>query len=586
MARGRYLKGFPASPGLTAGVAYVVRSDDRAAPQFHIPTHTVERELLRFDEAISLSCDQLRTIRDRLSDSDSSDHLLILEAHLMMLSDTMLVDGVKTLIIEEHINAEWALLQTREKLRQTFDSITDDYFRERGSDIQFVCERVMRNLMGMQASFQFDQLPDNTIIFADDLSPAHTTQLSHSHVRAFVLETGSRTSHAAIVARSLNIPAVVGLLGALTEVGTGDRVLVNGDTGEVVLSPTEEEWDQALSSEADKRSFEQALIVAAQSQAVTRDGELIHILGNIEVPVDAEQILLHGGEGIGLYRSEFLFMNQAAPPTEEIHFEHYQAIAEQMGHRTVTIRTLDLGGDKLFGDTHPLADERNPALGLRALRLCFREPELFGAQLRAILRIAQSAHVRLLLPMVNDVEDIRRVKALIAKEERALFKRHIQLIRRPPLGVMIETPSAALLADTLASEVDFFSIGTNDLIQYSLAIDRTNEHVAALYRPLHPAVLRLIHHSIQAANRAGIHVSLCGEMASEILCVPVLLGLGLRHLSMHAHAIPWVKRLVRELSIEACEALAKRLLTLPSASETEELAVQFLDRLQLNHQIH
>ncbi len=571
----RRLKGIGASPGIAQGTVYVVHAGLEAPPQFHLDTAAIPKELERFEAAVALSTKQIREIRDRLSGADGGEHLLILEAHLLMLNDAVFVEGVKSLIREETINAEWALRKTIERIRSMFEGLAHDYFRERGSDIDFVGERILRNLMGQAQVFAGVELPEDVVVVAHDLSPADTAQLTRFRVRGLITEAGSRTSHAAIVARSLDIAAVVGLPGILQIAGTGDRIVVDGFTGEIILSPTAKQISTAKDSELRARSKEKEAILHAQAAAYTKDGYRVMVQGNVEVPQEADAVLSHGGEGVGLYRTEFLFLGRASTPTEEEHLENYRDLARRLGGKPLTIRTLDLGGDKLFSSAHKVV-ERNPALGLRAIRLCLQQPDLLRTQLRAILRVAAEAPVRLMLPMITDVSEIHATKQLIRTEAQALKSEGIKHASDVQVGIMVETPAAAIVSDLLAREVDFFAIGTNDLIQYSLAIDRGNEHVAHMYRPLHPAILRLIAQTADAAAQAGISVCVCGEMAAEAIHTPVLLGLGITELSTNATAIPWVKKVVRESSMSECRQLVDSLLGICSPLEIEERVRTYL----------
>jgi phosphotransferase system enzyme I (PtsI) len=574
-ATSRRLNGIGASPGIAQGTVYVVNDGLEAPPQFHLDPDQVPEELDRFEAAVALSTRQIREIRDRLSGADGGEHLLILEAHLLMLNDAVFVEGVKSLVREEQINAEWALRKTIERIRSMFEGLAHDYFRERGSDIDFVGERILRNLMGHAQVFAADDLPQDVVVVAHDLSPADTAQLTRFKVRGLITEAGSRTSHAAIVARSLDIPAVVGLPGILQLAGTGDRIVVDGYTGEIILSPTPKQISTAKDTEQRARTKEKDAIRAALTQAHTKDGYHIAVLGNVETPSEADAVLSHGGEGVGLYRTEFLFVGRSSTPTEEQHLENYRDLAKRLGGRPLTIRTLDLGGDKLFSTAHKVS-ERNPALGLRAIRLCLQQPELLRTQLRAILRVAAEHPVRLMLPMITDIGEIQSAKQLIRAEIQTLRAEGVAHAANVPIGIMVETPAAAATADLLAKEVDFFAIGTNDLIQYSLAIDRGNEHVAHMYRPLHPAILRLIAQTAEAASQAGISVCVCGEMAAETIHTPVLLGLGITEMSMNATAVPWVKKIVRESSLAECRRLVDDLLMTTSPLEIEDRVRAFV----------
>lgn len=571
------LRGIGASPGIAQGRVFVLNREVEAPPQFHIKPGEVDQELKRFELAVQASAKQIRDIRDRVSGADGGEHLLILEAHLLMLSDALLLEGVKKLVREERLNAEWALRRTVERIRQMFEGLAQDYFRERGSDVDFVGERIMRNLMGQVQDLRDGDLPEDAVVVAHDLSPANTAQLSRFRVRAMVIEGGSRTSHAAIVARSLDIPAVVGVSQALLHMGTNDSVVVDGFTGEVILSPTKSQLSSAKEGETRQRQREREIMATALGEARTRDGRLIHVFGNIELPSEADSVWSHGGEGVGLYRTEFLFMNRSEAPSEEDHLHAYRELATRAAGRPLTIRTLDLGGDKLFSAAQA-PHERNPALGLRAIRLCLQQPDLLRSQIRAVLQVAVSSPMRLLVPMVTQLSEIRSVKELIAEVQKAMQKEGVVHASKIPLGIMIETPATAMIADLLANEVDFFAIGTNDLIQYGLAIDRGNENVAYLYRPLHPGILRMIGMVMDAASRHGIRVSVCGEMAADLLHVPVLLGLGLTELSMNATSLPWVKLMIRESDTRKCVALVDSLLDRSSPQEIEEEVRAFVQR--------
>jgi len=573
----RRLKGIGASPGIAQGRVYIVQQEALAPPQFHLRAHDTEAEVRRFDEAVNNSAMQIRDIRDRMSGADGGEHQLILEAHLLMLSDPILLEGIKKLIRDERVNAEWALARTVERIRTMFDGLSHDYFRERGSDIDFVGERILKNLMGEKPGLSEDELPEDCIVVASDLSPADTVQLGHLKVRGLITEGGSRTSHVAIVARALDIPCVVGVAEIVRHVGTGDQIVVDGFTGEIILQPTRGQLTTAKDTESQKRSREKELIKEALVPARTRDGRLIRVMGNIELPSECEGVISHGGEGIGLYRTEFMYVGRDSAPLEDDHYEQYRQVIESIGYRPVTIRTLDMGGDKLFG-SHHTAVERNPALGLRAIRLCLQQPELLRAQVRAILRVGRHAKVKLLIPLVTQVSEIRNVKEMVAEQQESLRKEGTPYAEDLPIGIMVETPATAVIADLLAREVEFFAIGTNDLIQYSLAIDRGNESVAYLYRPLHPAILRLMSTVMEAASQHGISVCLCGEMASEMLYTPVLLGLGLTELSMTSTAVPWIKKMIRDTRIEPCRTLVDQLLMTSSPLEIEEEVRSFIQR--------
>jgi len=567
------LKGMGASPGIAQGRVHIIDVGFTTPPQYHIKQNEIEHEVHRFDQAVNHSVEQIREIRDRVSGADSGEHMLILEAHLLMLNDAILIEGVRKLIREEKVNAEWALRRTTERIHSMFDGLAHEYFRERGSDIAFIGERILRNLMG-KAQVLIEDMPDDAIVVAHDLSAASTAQLSRFSVLALVTEGGTRTSHAAIVARSLHIPAVVGVPHILQLAGTGDKIVVDGVSGEVILAPTKVELLSAKDTATRQRNRERDVIKHAAGHAVTQDAIRIRICGNIEMVSEAKMVLQNGGEGIGLYRTEFLFVGRETPPTEAEHITEYRKLIKCMGDLPVTIRTLDLGGDKLMG--MQVSSERNPALGMRAIRLCLQKPELLRTQIRAVLLISQHQQVRLMIPMITQLSELQNVKEIIAEQQAALRREGKPTPDKLSLGMMIETPASALTIDTLAAEVDFFSIGTNDLIQYTLAIDRGNENVAYLYRPLHPAILRLLAQIAEAASANQVPVSVCGEMAAEAFHTPVLIGLGIHEFSMNATAIPWIKKMVRDSSAQKCRALVDVLLALRSPTEVEEHVRRFI----------
>lgn len=570
------VQGIAASSGIALGRIFIIEDNTYKPRQHYLRPDDIEQEKQRFETALTQSMQQIRDIKNSLGEtSDGSEHSLILEAHLMMLNDPLLVDGVKNLIFQEHLNAEWALEKTAAHFREIFENLSHGYFRERGSDIQFVCDRILRNLTGQQAHFQKSDVPPHAIVIAQDLSPAHTALLSQAEIAGIITEEGSKTSHAAIVARSLNIPAVVGVSQIVNLAKQYERVLIDGFLGDIILNPNTIDETEALKNKASQTHLAQHWQAQAHIPATTQDGQRVFILGNIELPSEAKQVQAFGGEGIGLFRSEFLYVNQEKMMTENEHFWHYQQLAESLPNQIITIRTLDIGGDKIFHALPHFHTERNPALGLRAIRLCLAYPELIKTQIKAILRVTSHPYLRLLIPMVTDLNEVCSVKKLIQECQEELKQKGIPCRDTLPLGIMIETPSAVLILESLAPMIDFIAIGTNDLIQYTLAIDRTNESVAYLYRPLHPAILRLLKHITNIANQHRLSTSLCGEMASDEYCLPVLLGLGLRTLSMNAPCIPQAKAIVRKSRICDCETLASTLLTQTSAQDNELLTQQF-----------
>lgn len=562
-------EGIGASPGIAVGRAFIVDRRRVRTPKYHIPPDEIEDELMRLETAIKLSEHQLDEIRGRLkAEGEGQEHLLILQAHQMMLSDEMLVDEARKLVREERINAEWSIRRTVRRIKRVFDNIDHEYFRERRGDVDFVGDRIIRNLMGQVVDVD-EMPPDDAIVVAHDLSPADTVVLARHKILGIVTDVGAKTSHSAIVARALEIPAVVGV-GRLSELtGRGDTVVVDGTHGVVILSPTSHEIDDYRAARRRYLAHEQELLTNRDLPAETSDGHRVSLLGNIEFAREVDTILAHGGEGIGLYRTEFLYLGRRDLPTEEEHYEVYKEILSAMAPRPVTVRTFDLGGDKV-----PMtgrAREPNPAMGLRAMRLCMKEPSIILPQLRALLRAAVHGELRIMFPMISGLGELRQAKELLEQARRSLEKDGIEHASSVPVGIMIELPSAAVVADVLATEADFFSIGTNDLIQYSLGIDRQNREVAYLYKPLHPAILRLVGQVARAGRAAGIPVAMCGEMAGEPLYTQILLALGLDSLSMNAGSIAVVKRIVKASSLEESEALLEEALALPTVEEIERL---------------
>jgi phosphotransferase system enzyme I (PtsI) len=568
-------RGVAASPGIAIGRAYVVDRRRRKTPKRHVPTEEVEVEVARLRRAIGESDTQLAKIKERLVGA-TEDHSFILEAHQLILHDEHLVDETIKHIRAEKINAEWALQRTVEHIKQVFDGIEDDYFRERRSDIDFVGDRIMRNLLGEDVTGV--QPPPDAVVVAHDLSPADTAQLHRAAVAALITDAGGKTSHTAIIARAHEIPAVVGLEDVTSVVGTGDLVIVDGSSGLVLLNPAPQTVAHFRTRARREAAIGEALLANRDLPAETIDGHRIHLVANIDVVEEIESALDHGAEGVGLFRTEFLFMGRPDVPSEDEHYVQARQALEQMAGRVLTIRTFDLGADKTA--SLQISPEMNPALGLRSIRLCLTEQgrPLFRAQLRGLLRASAHGPMRLMFPMISGVSELREAKACLEEAREELTKEGEPFDPALKVGVMIEMPSAALTADLIAPEVDFFSIGTNDLIQYTLAIDRVNEHVSYLYRPLHPAILRMVRSVADAAKVRKIPVAMCGEMAGEPMLAAVLVGLGLDELSMNAVSIPMVKSVLRACSMEDSRRLADQAMQLAAPEEIEQLVKEHMSR--------
>lgn len=560
----RVIKGIPASGGVAIGKGFFLNRVLPRSVRSTVGREQVDEEVAAFQRAVARSREQILLIRDGVADS-SSEHHQILSVHLALLEDSMLVDETVRTIRENQFAADWAFNKVLQNLLETFHRIEDPYLRERGHDLRQIGHRVLENLAGRPVD-SVAAIRDPVVIVAHDLSPADTAQILKSPVLGFATDVGSRTSHTAITARSLGIPAVVGVEGATEEYRSAETVIVDGEEGVVVFDPTEEtirEYQERRKAYAQRT---RDLAKFARLPTVTRDGKTLLLLANIEFPEEADVALRSGAYGVGLYRTEFLFLNRKDLPSEEEHFETYRKVAEKFVRHPVTIRTFDLGGDK-FTSQIELAEEMNPAMGLRAIRFCLKEKEIFKPQLRAILRASTYGKVRMMFPMISGVGELREAMSVVEEVRGELRRRRIPYDKEMPIGIMIEIPSAAIVADLLAREVGFFSIGTNDLIQYSLAIDRVNEHVSYLYEPLHPAILRMIRRIVEAGHDAGIPVAMCGEMAGEPFYSYALLGLGLDELSMNAAAIPRVKRILRKSVAYEAKEFAGALLLHATATE-------------------
>jgi phosphotransferase system enzyme I (PtsI) len=575
-----FLVGLGASPGIAIGETFLLNRTRLTVVERPIGETEVAEEVQTFLDAVLLSKKQLEEVKAGVTDRQLAEHLYIIDTHLLILEDQMLIDDTIAIIRGDLVNAEGALKRTLDRFRKVFDSIEDEYLRERRSDIDSVGNRLLRNLKGeiQQSLTEFDR---KVIIVAHDLSPADTMQIDKEKIIAFVTDVGGRTSHTAILARSMGIPAVVGLETVSSIVPGGTPAIIDGVNGTVILNPSAGTFKEYLKKKQAFEYLEKELLSYRELAAETTDGHRIALRGNVEMSDEVPLALSQGAEGIGLYRSEFLFMNRLLPPSEEEQFQAYRDIVERMAPHPVTIRTLDVGGDKFVPEIN-LADEANPAMGLRAIRFSLKERRLFKAQLRAILRASAFGRVRLMFPMISGVSEIRSCKECLEGAKSDLTAQNIPFDPHMPTGIMIETPSAALIADLLAKEVDFFSVGTNDLIQYCLAVDRGNEHVAYLYEPLHPAILKALEMISTAAREAGIGVGMCGEMAGEPLYSLVLLGLGFEELSMNAPGIPRVKRVLRQVSREEGVRLLEELKQLTTAQEVarrleEEMGRRFPD---------
>lgn len=560
------LKGIAVSSGIIIGKAYLVdRSKVKITYQYLVSQEQISKEVKRLEDAIQTTREQLITIKNHMPENIKT-HSFIIESHLMILKDSMFADASIQRILNESINSEWAVQKSLEEIREIFKQIDDEYIRNRIEDVENVAERVLRNLSGEDQK-DLAGIDQRVIVVARDLAPADTTELNLEKVIGFITDGGGRTSHTGIMAQALKLPAVVALETATDLIENGDILIVDGNTGEVIINPLEGTIAGYKKRQIQQEKFKSSIVRTSHLPAETLDGYRIAIKANIEFLEEVESAREYGGEAIGLYRTEVLYIKSKTLPTEEELFEDYRQVAEIIAPDPVTIRTLDTGGDKIATMAMEIDDEMNPALGLRAIRFCLKEPEIFKTQLRSILRASAYGKVQIMFPMISGLQEVFDARAILEQARQELDSKKIAYDHDIKVGIMIEIPSAVSMAEVLARHVDFFSIGTNDLIQYALAIDRINEHVAHMYEPFHPAISRMIQQVVAAARKAGINVSICGEMAGDPLCIPILLGLGLDELSMNARAIPFIKKIIREISMKDARLDFENILKLSTAKE-------------------
>lgn len=558
-------RGTPVSPGVAIGPALVVDTEGFRIPQRFIDKKKRRDEVARLKEAVAAAVKEMRGNQEAVSQKMGKKYGAIFAAHALLLEDTDLLQEIENLIRDQNHAAEYAVSRIMRRHVKALESLPG-HFASRSADLIDIEKAVLRNLLGTRGE-PLSQLTTPVVVLAHDLTPSQTASLDPKMTFAFATEAGGRASHTAIMAGVLEIPAVVGLGRFLSDVSGGDEVIVDGNRGVLILNPDEE--TRARYEETRERfgTFTHRLTELRDLPAVTKCGTRITLLGNIEFPHEAEHCLQRGADGVGLYRTEFLYLNKATDPTENDHFEAYAHVARALAGKTVIIRTLDLGADKFATQVENVAHERNPFLGLRSIRLSLRNLALFKTQMRAILRASALGDVRMMFPMVSTLLELRQCKMILAEVKEDLEDEGIPFNKKMPVGTMIEVPSAAIMADELAKEVNFFSIGTNDLIQYTLAADRTNETVASLYSPGDPAVLRLVDRVIQAGDAKGIDVSVCGEMSGEPIYVMLLLGLGLRQLSVTPQNIPEIKKIIRSISIDEAKNVAREALRLETARD-------------------
>lgn len=553
------LRGVPASPGIGIGKVFVMNEESLSYNSRYLSKEESKKEITRFRTAVLKTKSEFIQTREKVLVVLGKSHASLIDAHLLILEDPLFTKDIEKMIMHEQINAEAALVAVLDKIGRSFDKLSDVFFRQRKDDIMDVGKRVMRYLLGRQGA-PLSHLKERCIIIAHNLGPSDTMSLRDDMVEGFATDIGGRTSHTAILAQGLEIPAVVGLKDVTDHIQPGDHVIIDGNEGMVIINPTMatlENYRKVREIElAELRDLEKYKDLPAK----TKDGRQVVLAANIESNEEIRTALSHGAEGIGLYRTEFLYLNRQVLPTEDEQYAVYSAVARQMLPYGVIIRTMDMGGDKLapLGITG-LTEEQNPFLGLRGIRLCLKFPDIFKTQLRAIVRASNSGKLRIMYPMITSLEELREANKFLAEVKAELQQKRVPFDKSIEVGVMIETPSAAVISDWLAKEADFFSLGTNDLIQYTLAVDRVNENVAHLYNPLHMGVLRLIRMVIDAAHASGKWVGMCGEMAGNPAFTRILLGMGLDEFSVPAAAVPRIKRLIREMSHEDAKKVVERI---------------------------
>lgn len=571
------INGIAASPGIEIGKAHVLKIQEINISTENISKDDIDGEIKKLDVAVAASKEQLEQIKAKAEKELGADKAAIFGAHLMVLEDPVFLDEVKTKITEELITADNAVSQVVNNYIEIFSNMEDEYMKERAADIKDVGERIVKNILGIAAdSLTFSE---EVIIIAKDLTPSDTAQMDKDKVLAFATDMGGRTSHTAIMARSLEIPAVVGLVDISDKVKDGDTVIVDGNKGIVYINPDESTSKEYEGLKREYIEYRKKLKELKDLPAETSDKlRRVELAANIGTPRDVKGALENGAEGVGLYRTEFLYMDRDALPSEEEQFEAYKEVIEKMAPRPIIIRTLDIGGDKKLNYLD-MPEELNPFLGWRAIRMCLDRPHILKTQLRAILRASAYGNAKIMYPMVSGLDEIRRANAILNEAKEELKAEGIPFDEDLEVGIMVEIPSAAVIADILAKEVDFFSIGTNDLIQYTLAVDRMNEHISHLYEPLHPAVLRLIKNVIDASHKAGKWTGMCGEMAGDTWATAILLGMGLDEFSMSAGSIPQVKNIIRSLSFEKAKQIAEKALSMDDPEDIRNMVKEEMDKI-------
>ncbi len=571
------LRGIPASAGVAIGKVLLFDSEDLLVPHRTITEDQIPGEVLRFEEALIQTRHQILKIQKRLADELGQEHAEIFNAHLLVLEDHTLREEILTGMKTQRVNVEMMFNEVIRRHLRAFSRTEDEYLRERTADIDDVRKRVLRNLLGRHADV-LGQLDEPAVIVAHSLSPSETAQMHKRHVLAFITDIGGRTGHTAIMAKSLEIPAVVGVEVATKRIKKDDLVIVDGTHGEVIVEPDAETIRRYEVEQRRNQEISRQLLQMKDLPAQTLDHHRVILSANIELPDEMPSVIAHGAEGVGLYRTEFFYLNRTDLPTEEEQFQAYKSAAEALKPNPVIIRTVDLGGDKFFSPLD-LPSEMNPFMGWRAIRFSLARPDIFRMQLRAILRASPYGNLKLMYPMISGLPELQRANEILHEVREELRREGLPFAEPMQVGAMIEVPSAALTCDLLAKEVQFFSIGTNDLIQYALAVDRVNEKIAYLYEPTHPGVLRLVKHIIEGGHAAGLWVGMCGEMAGEPALALWLLGIGLDEFSVSPVQVPVIKKIIRAVEHRTAQTIAQEALTLTTGKEVEDFLTAHLRRL-------